>query len=342
MYTNRLACLVVALAVLGLTPACGNGNGNGGHPDADADAGTDVVEETGDPVADPVDENCGVDSYCMESTEACFEGGCHAPPFDTTCIGGTVVDSTGAPKQGQAVVACTEGTCFFGRSDCAGFFTIPIGATSHPDLSVYFPVPMDGVGHHSPFCHYTELCDGSVHMCTDYVLYDAPTTGEAVPESTGPTDPNPLPAEVRVEASDGGALILHAGDEVDLPLFTDPWVALTRFPLDEHVPCFIDPENLPLALYAVTPMDTMVIDPGTHLDPVFRFASLDLPNETGLAAGTALDVYVLGGVHPVDYGLFEGEWADSADAEVTTDGTRIQTVAGQGVGYLTWIGIYAP
>jgi hypothetical protein len=68
-------------------------------------------------------------------------------------------------------------------------------------------------------------------------------------------------------------------------MFTEPWVALTRFPLDEHVPCFLDPSNLPLALYAVTPMDTMVIEPGTHLEPILRTARLDLPNETDLAAG---------------------------------------------------------
>ncbi|MBW2262125.1 MAG: hypothetical protein JRG91_09150 [Deltaproteobacteria bacterium] len=338
MISHRCACLVITLALLGITPACSDGNGN--RPDADA--GTDPIEETGDPTADPVDDTCVVDSYCMTDDVACLDGACHAPPYATTCLGGHLVDSTGAPKVCQAVVACTEGTCFFGRSDADGWFTVPIGATSHPDISIYFPVPMEGTGHHSPFCHYTELCDDEVHLCTPFVLYDAPTTGEAVPESTGPTDPNPLPADVRVEASDGGALVFHAGDEVDLPIFTDPWVALSRFPLDDHVPCFIDPDSLPLALYAFTPMDALVIEPGTHLDPVFRFASLDLPNETGLAADTAVDIYLLGGVHPLDAGLFEGEWTRVVGAAVTSDGTRIQTADGEGLGYLTWIGVYLP
>lgn len=337
MISHRLACLALALA---LTTACGNGNGGNGQPDADAE--TDVIDETGDPAGDPVDDACVVDSYCMDDTAACFTGGCHAPPYNVSCLGGRVVDSTGAPKQCQPVVACTEGTCFFGKSDGDGFFTVSISATDHPDLSLYFPVPMEGVKHHSPFCHYTELCDDDVHMCTDYVLYDTPTTGEAVPESTGPTDPNPLTADVRVEASDTGALVFHAGDEVDLPIFTEPWVALSRFPIDVHVPCFIDPGDLPLALYAVTPMDLQVIEPGTHLDPVYRTASLDLPNETGLAAGTAVDIYVLGGVHPADYGLLEGEWTRMAGATVTSDGSRIQTADCEGLGYLTWFGVYLP
>ena len=313
----RLASLVLAMA---LVAACGNGNGGACYGVMD----------------------CELDPPCMAADAPCLTSACHAPPYNTTCVSGHIVDDRGCPKICQAVVACTEGTCYFGKSDADGFFTVSISATDHPDLSLYFPVPMEGVKHHSPFCHYTELCDDNVRVCAEYVLYDAPTSGEAVPESTGPTDPNPLPAEVRVTASDGGALILHAGDEVDLPLFSEPWVAFERFPLGEHVPCFIDPANPPIALYTVTPMDTMVIEPATHLDPVFRFASLDLPNETGLAAGTALDVYVLGGVHPLDYGLYEGEWAPMADAEVSSDGTRIQTVAGQGMGYLTWIGIYAP
>jgi hypothetical protein len=342
MTSHRLALPFVAFALLGLAPACSCSTNIDGHPDADADAGDDVIEETGDPAADPVDDACVVDSYCMDESAACLEGACHAPPYNTTCLGGTVVDSAGAPKQCQPVVACTNGSCYFGRSDASGFFTVTIAATDHPDLSVYFPVPTEGVGHHTPFCHYTELCDDEVHICEEFVLYDAPTTGEAVPESTGPTDPNPLTADVRVEASDTAALVFHAGDEVDLPFLTEPWVALTRFPLDEHVPCFIDPDNLPLALYVVTPIDLQVITPGTHLDPEYRAASLDLPNETGLAAGTAVDIYVIGGVHPADYGLLEGEWTRKVGATVTSDGSRIQTADGEGLGYLTWFGVYLP
>jgi len=327
MMTRALPALVI-IVIAGTVGGCGCNEQTIGDPDA-----TDTVDDG--------DDVCIMDAYCMDDAVTCFEGGCHAPPYSETCIGGHVVDSTGAPKQCQMVVACTNGRCYSGRSDAEGFFTVWIEDDSHPDMSLYFPVPTDRTGHHSPFCHYTEFCDGEVHLCDEFVLYEAPTMGEAVPESTGPTDPNPLPADVRVEASDGGALVFHAGDEVDLPMFTEPWVALTRFPLDEHVPCFLDPSNLPLALYAVTPMDTMVIEPGTHLEPILRTARLDLPNETDLAAGTDVGIYVLGGVHP-PAGMAEGEWLRVAGATVTSDGTRIQTADGAGPGYLTWVGVYLP
>jgi hypothetical protein len=274
----------------------------------------------------------------MDPAAPCLEAACHAPPYNLTCVSGHVVDSRGCPKVCQSVVACTEGTCFFGRSDAEGFFTVSMSVTDAPDLSIYFPEPAEGVGHHSPFCHYTELCDGDVRICDQFVLFDAPTTGVALPEAADA----PLPADLRVEASDGGALILYAGDEVDLPIFRDPWIALSRFPLSQNVPCFIDPANLPVALYVVTPIDTYVIEPGTHLDPVLRPASLDFPNETGLAPGTAVDIYILGGIHPQEVGLVEGEWARSVGATVSADGTRIQTAPTEGISYLTWIGVYAP
>ncbi len=100
------------------------------------------------------------------------------------------------------------------------------------------------------------------------------------------------------------AVVLAAGDEVLLPLgAAATTVALSRFPLAEHVPCFIDPAHLPLALYVVTPVDSYVIEPGTMVDPVLRSAALDLPNETSLPAGTVVDVFVLGAVHAATAGL---------------------------------------
>ena len=89
-------------------------------------------------------------------------------------------------------------------------------------------------------------------------------------------------------------------------------------------------------------MDTLFIEPGTMVTPVLRSADLDLPNETGLAAGSVVDVFVLGGAHPQDAGLAEGEWSavTTATVTVTTEGTRIRTAPGEGLGYFTWFGIY--
>jgi hypothetical protein len=149
-----------------------------------------------------------------------------------------------------------------------------------------------------------------------------------------------LPADLRIEADDGAALVLPAGAVVLLPVAAPEFMALTRFPLEEHAPCFIDPARPPLALWAVTPLNSMVIEPGTMVDPVLRPAGLDLPNDYGLAPGAAVDVYMVGGGHP-ETGLLSGEWERVAGAVVTGDGTRIQTLPGEGLGDLTWFGIYA-
>ena len=132
--------------------------------------------------------------------------------------------------------------------------------------------------------------------------------------------------------------MLPAGSEIETPPEAERWMALTRYPLSGHVPCFLDPESLPLALYAVTPLATYVLEPGTTTTMP---AALDLPNETGLAADADVDVYALGGTYLEHVDLEEGEWRMMASARVSTDGTRIRTLPGDGIAYLTWIGIYS-
>jgi hypothetical protein len=243
-----------------------------------------------------------------------------------------VLDEAGAPMTYRPVAMCEGTRCFFGCSDTDGFFAVNVPSGSVESVALYFP---SGSERHSPFCRVRDLCDGAVHLCTEFRLYPAPTTGSDVGYGE-------LAADVRVEAGDGAALIFGAGSEVLLPIdAVTTTVALSRFPLAEHAPCFIDPAAPPLALWAVTPMDTLFIEPGTMVTPVLRSADLDLPNETGLAAGAVVDVFVLGGAHPQDAGLEEGEWRAVTTATVSIDGTRIRTAPGAGLGYFTWFGIYA-
>ena len=157
-----------------------------------------------------------------------------------------------------------------------------------------------------------------------------PGTGTTVPEGT-------LPGDLAIEAGDGGILVLPGGSQIEMPFEAEPWMALTRYPMTDHVPCFLDPSNLPLALYAVTPLAAYVFEPGsTTTTP----AALDLPNDAGLAPDTDVDVRVLGGSYLIHVDLTEGEWTVMAAARVSTDGTRIQTLPGEGIAYLSWFGIY--
>jgi hypothetical protein len=101
----------------------------------------------------------------------------------------------------------------------------------------------------------------------------------------------------------------------------------------------VDPADPPAALYAVTPEATYLFEPGTT---TMAPAGLDLPNDAGLAADTDVDVYVLGSTYTTHTDLEAGDWVRFAGARVTSDGSRIQTAPGEGIGYLTWFGVYAP
>lgn len=303
----------------------------------DGDAVEDTPVETLSEVDEP-DADAGAEDAappCLEPEAECTVAACHAPPFGVTCIAGTVRDDGGTPIGNQVVSACLDGRCFSGRSREDGWFALRLPGSLSNSLGMHFPSDPPRL---EPFCRFRNLCDGPVHVCDDLRLYPAPTAGTAVP--LAPPPDSPLPADLRIEADDGAALVLPAGAVVLLPIGLPDWMALTRFPLEEYVPCFLDPARLPLALWAVTPGNSQIIEPGTMTEPVLRAAGLDLPNEFGLAPGTAVDVYMVGGGHQ-ETGLETGEWAPMATATVTADGTRIHTDPGQGLGDLTWFGIYA-
>jgi hypothetical protein len=346
--TTYLRISALALGWLALAAACSGDDttpdtshdaDDGGPDDGDAAPETEADAETLEDVPEEVlDDGAEVVPPCAEPGVACLGPACHVAPYAVTCVSGTVSDETGAPLADQAVALCAADRCFFTRTDATGWFARGVPVASIDELALYFPSsPPPLPPRHSPFCLFGALCDGTVHLCNDFRLYPAPTTGTAVPSSGA------LTADIRVEAADGAALILPAGAEVLLPIdVTEFFVTFSRFPLAEHQPCFIDPANPPLALYVVTPIDSEIIQPDTSADPVLVNAGLDLPNDTGLAAGTVVDVFVVGGAHALDAGLAEGEWRRMTSATVSADGTRIRTAAGDGIGYLTWFGIYAP
>jgi|GEM_PF-3052064 len=333
--------VAIGIVVWAWLVGCGDGGegrdaaevGNDGTTEAEvrAEADAPVEEVEGDEVEPADDGGADAPAVCLEPSGRCLAAACHAPPFALHCVGGTVRDGAGAPLGDQMVALCAAGHCYSARSRADGWFAaaIPASVSAVDGVAIYFP---SDPPRHTPFCRLEALCDGAVELCTEFRLYEAPA-GVEVPVGA-------LPSEVRIEAADGGALVLPAGVEVLPPIGAAQSLALTRFPLEEHVPCFLDRAHLPAALYVVTPVDTEIIEPGTMTDPVLRAVGLDLPNDAGLAAGAVVDVFVLGGAHPQDAGLTEGEWSPAATATVSADGRRIRTADGEGIGYLTWFGIY--
>lgn len=337
-----LALLFAFVCTFGMSFGCDNGGDGDADADADADHQDADEEQDADPDGGDADEadaeEAGPD-HCMESSTECT-GTCKTPPYEIPCVGGVIQNENGDPLPGQTAVVCVEYTaapsaCRYGTADEMGFFSVRIPDVSTVErVALYFTTDPP---HHTPYCELYNLCDGNVRVCEPWTLYPAPTEGTDIPEGE-------LTEDIRIEAEDGAALIFRAGTKVDLPItamIAGLGGSLSRFPLDEgrQLPCFIDSDNPPLALYVFTPIDSMVLDPDI-LEPTPVPASLDLPNDTNLPAGTEVDIFVVGGGHPTVYGTHEGEWSSAVTATVTKNGERIQTADGEGISQLTWFAVY--
>ncbi len=281
------------------------------------------------------------DGPCMLPDVPCVEEACHEPPYHIGCVGSTVVDREGNPVTDQRVTLCGGGVCgglvcmAVHLTDTVGWFSVPFPPDVDIDsgLGVQFP----GRQFLNPYCRFFDLCDGLVNLCYEFILYPAPTEGTALTVDG-------LGADLAIESTDGASLVLPEGARLVNSEFYLPemqWMALSRFPLEEHVPCFLRDQDLPMALYAITPHDSLVLEEGTDvLDESFMHAMLDLPNFEDDPPGTRFDVYIVTGLEATLFDLKLGQWERWTSAVVTPDGGRIQTPPGEGLNYLTWFGIY--
>ena len=99
-------------------------------------------------------------------------------------------------------------------------------------------------------------------------------------------------------------------------------------------PCFIDAENVPQALAVFAPEIGVIAGATDALHVLF-------PNDAGLAAGTVVDLYALGGAATLNWNgdiVGEGLWEIVGEAEVTSDGSTIRTRPGAGLPFGTWVG----
>jgi len=99
-------------------------------------------------------------------------------------------------------------------------------------------------------------------------------------------------------------------------------------------PCFIDEGKAPQELAVFAPEIEIMANAKDAVHVSF-------PNTAGLAAGTVVDLYGLGGALTARWNgetVPEGSWEVVGEAEVTADGSRIQTRTGQGLPFATWVG----
>lgn len=256
------------------------------------------------------------------------EAPCARPPAErpanSVCVRevrGQVLDTDGAPRVDVPVTLCGP-VCWLDRTGADGRFAVRVG---------------DFV----PTAIYSVLAHARPDHATVYV---------PLPSTVGPGDVITLAEPLRVprymvtgEVVDGDAGVARAGAvAVTVPADARVELDLEDFKLGElgrrlrvaQVPVDRAPpfarEGRVQAVWALAPFAL------TSTRPL----GLRLPNTLGLAPGAAVDLVMMGGdILPPRSNA--GRAVDAARAVVSADGASVETLPGEGVSQLTWVGVRA-
>lgn len=234
-------------------------------------------------------------------------------------VRGQVTDLEGLPRGDIPVTVCGP-TCWVGRSDAAGRFSVEVG---------------DFI----PLAIYSVLAHGRPDYATSYV---------PMPDTVGPGDVVTIASPMRVPrytvtgevvargtARAGEFAVTVPADaqlEFDLEDFKlgelGTRLRAAQVPLDRAPP--FAAEGGVSAVWALAPFKLVSTRP----------MGLRLPNATNLAAGTAVDFVIMGWdlLPPVSNA---GRAVVAARGRVRADGAAIETDPGEGVPVLTWVGVRA-
>ena len=315
-----MTALLVAAALLA---GCGD-DGASGEADAGADAGARV--DAGTP-----DAGAGVDAG--SDAGGLTREDCTATWVEQT--EGTIVDEAGDPVAGARPQACLRTApddilvCLSPPMSAAdGTYTIPISGDERcvNRVSMRVLLPASTLG--TTYCHVdaSAAADGVLALAEPTVLY------ATAPAVTLP----PLGDETMART-----VVLDDGLEIDVVPsqlgFEVEYAELRgrRVPFTAGAePCFA--RGLPglSGLYVFG--DEGSIDGGTF--------ALRIPNTTGLPAGSAVELRILGGLEtyladetPVE----EADFVAFGTATVSADGSRIVAAMDSGLPHFTWLG-YRP
>jgi hypothetical protein len=287
-----------------------NGGGNGGSGGS-ADAATGGTAGQGGCIDDPRFRPPG--GVCLEH------------------VSGTVVDGTGAPVPALSVSVCGA-VCYYGESDATGAFDVEVRAHvipkdystlphGRPDrTSFYYQLPLDA---------QDSIAVGELRVL------DLPPTG---PSLVVKSDKLGAPAQTATS----GAVTLHVLDGVSVKLDVEDiavgadgkmFRALT---IPEAQRDHFAPAALGLvALYAFTPFEVAFVDATTSDSALVQ---LEIDNEAALPANSPVEFLGLGSylfpawVPPAEFQVV-------ATGTVSADGQKLVMDTGQGIPYLTWLGV---
>lgn len=247
-------------------------------------------------------------------------------------ISGRFIDGAGDPVPDLVVSACGPEQCNPGDTGDDGAFTIAVNR--HIVVADYSVVPH---GRPEKAAFYFRVPGGGPGPDIDM----GDLRQLSMPESGPPLVIDPAGAPAQSVTS--GEVTLDVDDGVSVRLDVDSNLAgdagkqfrALRVP-DELLGDFADPELGLVALYGFEPFESQFEIPGDPPRPAD--VQLTFDNTETLAPGSAVEVLALGSyLHP--------EWVEPAAFEpvatghVTDDGSRIVMDAGQGVRYLTWVGL---
>lgn len=267
---------------------------------------------------------------------AAGSGGCGDPRglgTQGSCVekvSGKVVDASGAPL--KLDVSVCGPVCFYGESATDGSYVVDVNQLITPDD--YSALPHGRPDRTSFHWKLPTGASGSVAL-PDLLVLDLPAAGPPLvvkSDQAGAPAQNVVSGDVTLDVAQGVVVKI---DVEDIALGAQGKQFRTLTVPKQHHAAFVDASLSVLALYALTPFEASIQKEGTN-EPAL--ATLSFDNTTGLGAGTAVEFLALGSY------LF-ADWVNPATFEVvatgtvSSDGLRVNMDPGQGISYLTWVGI---
>ncbi len=263
---------------------------------------------------------------------------CSEPPSEippgASClleVKGRNVDAAGAPIAKLSTSVCGP-VCFYGESDATGAFTVPVGVHLLPKQYATQP---HGRPTRTSFYFALPPNPGPSVDLGDLLSLDLPPSG---PPLVVRSDKAGSPAQTATS----GDLTLDVPTGVQVKLDVED-IALgdtgrmfraLRVPAGNHA-AFVDASLGLSLLWALTPFDATIVDEAQAQPALAR---LSAENAAALPAGAAVEWLALGSYLLSDLST-PAVFDVVATGTVTADGMRIEMDPGQGVRYLTWLGV---
>lgn len=259
----------------------------------------------------------------------CSEGD---PSPEARCIeavSGTAALSDGSPVAAALVSVCGP-VCFYGETNDAGAFDVPVDVRLRPAL---YSVFVHGRPSHTNFYRRLPLDAEGVVDVGELLLLELPAAGPALvvkSDKLGAPAQTVVSSGVTLDVPEGVLVKLDVED-ITLGELGKQFRAL-QVPVSEQ-DAFADPALGFELLVAFAPFEAAFQGEGGAPSKVrLNIAS------SGLAAGTKVQWLALGSY------LFP-DWVEPATFDVvasgavSADGARIEMDPGEGIEYLTWVGV---